>query len=319
MTAIPPPTPPSTAPRVRAPPAPLAAGRGRLAGIAWAGLALVIWASWFPFIRLTVSGALGPLDIATFRVVGGTLVLLPLFLPGARALPRRAWREGIVLALCWGAPFMLLVAYGVRLTSATRGAALVPPIMPIFAGLLVWLTTGERPRRAQVLGYAAILAGAGALVALDPRGAEPGAWRADAMLLAASAGWATYTVRLRRSGLTAVQAATLVCLYSSLVLVPIFLAAGVGHLARASATELVLQVLYHGVLVGGLSVYAFNRAVGAIGPIGAAAVSSLVPVVAVAMAVPLLGEVPGPLGAAAVAVIAAGAFTAARPAVERSR
>lgn len=290
--------------------------RARLAGFAWAALALVIWASWFPLIRFTVSGVLGPLDIVTFRVVGGTLVLVPLFLPEARRLAPRAWAEAVVLALCWGAPFMLLVAFGVRLTSATQGAALAPSMMPIFAGLFAWAAMGQRPRATQALGYAAIVAGAATLVALDPHNGGAGARLGEAMLLTASAGWAIYTLRLRRSGLGAIPAAALVCLYSSLVLVPVYVLSGFGHIALASPTEVALQVLYHGVLVGGLSVYAFNRAVGAIGPLGAAAMSSLVPVVAVLLAIPVLGEVPGPLGAAALALMAAGAFAAAKPAVD---
>ncbi|MDQ2801164.1 MAG: DMT family transporter, partial [Pseudomonadota bacterium] len=74
--------------------------------------------------------------------------------------------------------------------------------------------------------------------------------------------------------------------------------------------EVALQAFYQGVLVSGVSIIAYNRAIALIGPGVAAAVLSLVPVAATVLAIRILGERPTVFTAVAVAVIAAGALLA---------
>lgn len=291
----------------------------RRRGCALAGAALLIWAGWFVVTRLGVTRELGIYDIAALRLGVGALVLLPAFARSARAIPPAAWREGVVLSACWGAPFVLLLSWGVQLSSAAHAAAITPTAMPVFAGLIGWAALGERPGRTRRVGFAVIAAGVLALCAAAPR--APGSvsgrawdtWAGDASLLAASALWAVYTLRVRRAGLAPLQAAALVCLYSSVVYLPIYALSGVSRLDRAGWAEVALQAFYQGVLVSGVSIIAYNRAIALVGPAAAASVTSLVPVAAALLAVPVLGEMPTPLTAAAVACVAAGAYLAARP------
>lgn len=281
----------------------------RVRGLLWAALAVVIWGGFFVVTRLGVTGRLAPVDVVALRFAVGALVLLPAFLPTARRLPARGWAEGAVLAICWGPPFVLLLAYGLRTAHAGFGAALTPGVMPVFAGLLGWWLLGARPGRRQWAGYAVILAALALLGTGANGGAHP--WESAALLLAASVLWALYTVRVRRSGLPALQAAALVCVISAAVTVPACLLSGASRLSEASWTEIGVQAFYQGVLVSGVSVVAFNRAVALLGPAPASAIASLVPVVATVLAVPVLGEIPGPREGLAVAGIAAGVFLAA--------
>jgi drug/metabolite transporter (DMT)-like permease len=287
--------------------------RQRWLGFALALAALLIWSGWFVVTRLGVTRDLGVYDIAALRLGVGALALLPAFLQSARDLPRAAWRAGVVLSVCWGAPFVLLLSWGVQLTSAAHAAAITPTAMPVLAGLIGWAALGERPGRRRWAGFALISAGVLALSStLRTPGRPLDAWLGDASLLAAAGLWAVYTLRVRGTGLTPLQAATLVCLYSSAAYLPIYALSGVSRLGRAPWPELLLQAVYQGVLVSGVSVIAYNRAIGLIGPGAAAAVSSLVPVAAAVLAIPILGEVPTVFTAVAVAAIAAGVLLAAR-------
>lgn len=289
-----------------------AAGR-RWPGFALAFAAMTIWAGWFAVTRLSLTRALGAYDITALRLGVGALVLLPAFLRGARGIPRAAWREGVVLSACWGAPFVLLLSWGTGLSSAAHAAAITPSTMPVFAGLIGWAVLGDRPGRRRWLGYAVICAGVAALPAMQhPAGGAWDAWAANAALLAAAGLWAVYTLRVRRSGLTPLQAAALVCIYSSLAYLPIYALSGVSRLRLAPWPEVALQALYQGVLVSGVSIIAFNRAIALIGPGAAASVVSLVPVVATLLGIPILGEWPTPLTMAAVAAIVAGVLLAVR-------
>ena len=287
-----------------------AAGR-RWLGFVLAFAALTIWAGWFAVTRLSLTRELGAYDIAALRLGVGALVLLPAFLRSARGLPRAAWREGAILSACWGAPFVLLLSWGIGRSSAAHAAAVTPSTMPVFAGVIGWAVLGDRPGRRRWLGYAVICAGVAALPAMGHPAERPwDAWATNAALLSAAGLWAVYTLRVRRAGLTPLQAAALVCLYSSAVYLPIYALSGVSRLGLAPWPEVALQALYQGVLVSGVSVIAYNRAIALIGPGAAASVVSLVPVVATLLAIPILGEWPTPLTTAAVAAIVAGVLLA---------
>src|SRR5580698_5838987 len=108
--------------------------RWRPVGFLWATLSLMIFSGWFVITRFSVTRELQIWDIMALRFGVGALVLAPIILrPGAR-LAAAAWREGLLLCLLWGVPFVLLVALGLRLTSAAQAASIAPAAMPVFAG-----------------------------------------------------------------------------------------------------------------------------------------------------------------------------------------
>ncbi len=289
------------------------APRRRWLGYALAFAALAIWSGWFAVTRLSLTRELGVYDIAALRLGVGALVLLPAFLRSARSIPPRAWREGAVLSACWGAPFVLLLSWGIQLSSAAHAAAITPSMMPVFAGVIGWAVLRDRPGPLRWLGFALISAGVIALSAtLSTPGRPWDAWTGNAALLAAAGLWAVYTLRVRRAGLTPLQAAALVCLYSSAAYLPVYALSGVSRLGLAPWPEVALQALYQGALVSGVSIIAYNRAIALIGPGAASAIVSLVPVMATLLAIPVLGERPTAFTTVAVVVIVAGVLLAAR-------
>ncbi|HEY2134181.1 MAG TPA: DMT family transporter [Acetobacteraceae bacterium] len=219
---------------------------GSFVGFACAVLALLIWSGWFAVTRISVTRTLGPGDIVAFRLVGGALALLPPFLPQIGAIPRRSWADGAAMSLLWGAPFALLVALGVQLTSAAHAAPLTPATMLVFAGMIAWAAFGEFPGRQRLLGFTVIAAG---VVMLNRSFADHGGATAragDAALLGGAVMWDTYTIRLRRSGMKTVQAAAMVCLYSLVIYVPCYALSGVQKLTAAPLPEILLQFVYQG-------------------------------------------------------------------------
>jgi drug/metabolite transporter (DMT)-like permease len=287
-------------------------GEHRTLGFGLAAMALTIWSAWFVVTRLSVTRVLGPYDITALRLGVGAAVLLPGFLRTAPALTPRAWREGAVLAACWGVPFVLLLSWGVQLTSAGYAASLTPSLMPVFAGLIAWAVLGESPGRLRATGFAVTAVGVLALRATARTGDHAaGALAGTAALLAASALWAVYTLRVRRSVLTPLQAAALVCLVSSAAYLPFYALCGVSRLGQVPWRELAFQAVYQGVLVSGVSIAAYSRAIMLVGASAAASVVSLVPVLAAILAVPILGERPGAPALIAIATISAGALLTA--------
>lgn len=288
------------------------AGRG-MEGIAWAALAVSIFSGWFVVTRFAVVRNLEVWDITALRFGVGAVLLLPALFPRGRPLPGWAWKEGLAFAMLWGLPFVLLVAAGLQLTSAAQAASIAPTAMPLFAGVLGAIFLGERHGRRRWAGYAAIVAGQAALLLIGTAVhglPDPGGILA---LLGAAALWAVYTLRFRGSLLTPIQSAALICFWSAVLFLPVYLAAGLSNLGAASAGELLVQGLYQGVLMSAVAVITFNRAVGLLGPAAATGIIALVPVAASTIAIPVLGELPAPAEALAILAIVAGVLLVARP------
>jgi drug/metabolite transporter (DMT)-like permease len=237
-----------------------ASDRRQATGFVWTALALMIFSGWFVITRFSVTRELQIWDIMALRFGVGAFVLAPTILRRGARLPAAAWKEGLLFSLLWGLPFVLLVALGLRLTSAAEASSVAPAAMPGFAGGLGAVFLGDPQGKARWLGYGAIilglicLLGSGAVIDETPNitGLAP--------LLGAALLWAVYTIAFRRSGLSPVQAAALICTWSAILFLPVYVLFGLRRLAQASLSELAVQIVYQGVLMSCLAVGAFNRA-----------------------------------------------------------
>ena len=110
------------------------------------------------------------------------------------------------------------------------------------------------------------------------------------------------------------QAAALICFWSAILFLPIYIFGGLSRLAMASPSEIGLQAVYQGVLMSGVAIVSFNRSVALLGPSAATAIIALIPVVASLAAIPVPGELPSGGECVALAVVVGGVLLAARPA-----
>jgi len=287
-------------------------GPSRIAqGLFWGDLSVVVLSGWFVVTRVGLRQDLRVWDVIALRFGEGALLLTRALLIGRLRLRVQAWPSGILLALLWGAPFILLVGLGLQATSATLTSSVTPTVMPVFAGFSAWIFFGEQPSRCQLCGYGMIAAGLLALVygylEVEDRLNIGGA----AALVTAAVLWALYTLRLPRAGLTPLQAAALICFWSAILYLPPYLGLSLSNLAHASAAELLFQSIYQGVMMSVVALFAFNRAVVLLGSRAAAVIIALVPVTATLLAISILGEWPSWPSATASCIIALGVGLAA--------
>lgn len=288
------------------------AARSRLVGFFWAVLSVTIFAGWFVVTRFSVTRQLQIWDITALRFAIGAVVLAPVLVRRWSSLPVGTWWRGLVLSALWGVPFVLLLALGLKLTSAATASSVAPTLMPVFAGTFAWMFLRERQGGRRWIGYAAILAGVGLLVLAGAVAHGPPSLAGLGALATASAMWAIYTLVFRASGLKAIEAAALICIWSSVLFLPVYVFGGLSSLSLATPGEIALQAIYQGVLVSCVALITFNRAVALLGAGGATATIALLPGIATLLAVPILGETPAPTELAAVVVIVAGVLLASR-------
>ncbi|MDQ0474515.1 DMT family transporter [Labrys wisconsinensis] len=291
------------------------AGLGGRAGLAWGLIAVAIWSGSFVLTRLGMRTSLGACDITALRFGFAGVLMLPVIRREGLALARLGWAGLAVLIAGTGAPYVLLIALGLRFAPAGQAAALVPGPMCAMAAILAAALLHERLAARGWWGVAAILAGSVLIAGLGPGGLDPG----HAAFLAAALLWAGYVLVLRRSGLTALHATAIVAVGSAVLYLPIYAAVLPVGLGQAPLADIVLQAVYQGGLTTVLGLLAFNRAVALLGPVAGAALPALVPVVTLVLAALLLGEAPGLRDIAAAGLIGAGValVTSARTARPR--
>ncbi|WP_306117068.1 MULTISPECIES: DMT family transporter [unclassified Roseovarius] len=269
----------------------LGSSAASLAGYAWMSLAVLIWASW---LVLTSSGrttTLSVMDLASFRAIVPTIVLAPLLWRNRQVVLRIGGMRCLLLS-AYGAPFTLLVGYGLEFAPVAHAGALVPGLMPVFALAFACLIFGEEVGRKQAIAVVLILCGAATILM---RGTEPllaqDMWRGHLLFLAGAVCWACFTVTARRIEISAFLSTGIVGAMSTVVLVPIWVFFDFSRLSTAHGADIAFQVVFQGVIAGLVSMFAFGRALNLIGA-RASALSALTPGVAALLAVPILGQIP---------------------------
>lgn len=271
-----------------------------------AALAALIAAAYPVATRAGVTGSFTAEELVTLRFGVGALLFLPYVLAQFRAISREAWLRGVPLTLFQGAGMGALVICGLQFAPANHQAALGPGVCSSWVALLGFLVFARRPSRRIVIGTTLCALGVLALTYFGPGKHNPAVLGGDAMFLAASALGALYVLQLRSWGVSAMQAAAIVTMYSGLIVVPWHLWSSPEPLWRAPPLELLWQTLWQGVLIGCVSLIALNHAITRLGAERSSAMVALVPVLSAVLALLFLGEVPSTAEVLAILVISAG-------------
>jgi len=275
-------------------------------GYVAAAIAVLITASYPVATRAGVTGSFAPHELVTLRFGVGALLFLPYLLLHWRKVGRAAWLQGLPLTLFQGAGMGALVICGLQLAPANHAAALGPGVNPAWVALLGFVVFAKRPSSRIVVGATLCAIGVLALAWWGSAERNMTVLAGDAMFLTASALGALYVLQLRNWGVSAIQGAAIVSLYSALVVVPWYLWSAPAPMWRVAPLELCWQVLWQGVLIGCISFVALNHAISRLGAERSSALVALVPVLAAVLGFIFLGEVPSATEIAAFVAISAG-------------
>ncbi|MBZ6074803.1 DMT family transporter [Microvirga puerhi] len=283
----------------------------RRALLGWsAGLVtVIIWAFWMVGTRHAVTHQLPPAAVGIVRFAVPAVVLAPF-----------VWRVGLwpkglpvkvgLGLLCSGAPFFLIAATGMQYAPAADIGPLLPGTMPLFVALIGWLVFGEKLGGLRLLGFALILAADLCVAGQSLFQTGTGAWRGHLLLLSGACLWGIYTHAYRRSGLTALQAAGLIGLWSVLLLLPFGAAPLIQAASNGLLGSILIQALLQGFLSGVVAIVLYGYAIDRLGPSRAAALSPLGPVLAALLAIPMLNEIPSLAATVGIAFAALGVVLA---------
>lgn len=274
-------------------------------GYVLAAIIIVIWTGFMLVSRLGGTGSLTPFDVAAIRLGTAGIIVLPLWLRAGRA--SLLDRKVIALTVTGAFGYTLLAYSAFRLAPTAHAGILMPGFQPFAMAFCAWAVMGERPSPQRWIGIAIIAFGAATLgFGVFQDGIAT--WGGDSMFVGASFCWALYTVLARRWGISPWDVTINVAMLAALVYLPIYLVALPKSIASASLGEIALQTAYQGVLAAVIQMVIYMRAVELLGPSRMGVLMALVPPLAAAAAVPVLGEAVTPIIIASLLLVSIGVF-----------
>ena len=255
-------------------------------------IVMALWAGNF----IVVKGALGTLPPVGFTALRYGLASLSLLVlmrwrDGAIRLPHGDIRSIAVLGIIGFGIYQIVWVVALQTIPAGDSALLIATT-PVMTALLAMATGADSPNRVKLVGAIVSFLGV-ATVIVAGQGLNLGASvGGDLLTLAAAACWAIYTVRgatiLRRQ--TALMTTTWAVVAGTLFMAPI----GIAQMATADLSaigpSMVLSVIYAGTLAAGVPNVVVFHGVKLLGPTRISALQTLVPALAVVLAVIFLGE-----------------------------
>lgn len=271
-------------------------GAGILAMLIYAGL-LIVGRHGATATPLTVY------DLAGLRMGVAALCTLPL-LVYFRPSGLTVWRIGVVSM--GGAPFAVALFAGLTFAPVANAAIVVNGTLPILTALLSWAWIGERPTRGQWIGIALVFAGVAATSGDAVAFGGPGQWRAYLLFLGAAASAAIFFTAIRAWRLSMIELMAALTIGNTVVYVPLWLLFLPSGLSTASWPDIALQGIYQGVLAAFIAGLCQAHASRIIGATRQSAILAAAPGIALFIAIPLLGELPGTVAVIGVAVVTGG-------------
>jgi len=295
-----------------------------LQGAAWGLFAISIWVGWILLTRYGVTSSLSPFDITALRFACAGLLLLPIVIKRGWGLRLLGFRTWLIICAGAGVPYVLIASGGLQFAPAAHAGALIPGTMPLWASLLAIKLLHEKISGPRRLGLMLIPVGIVIFVGAGLTHFETGYWRGHLLFLLAAMCWASFTAAMRQAslkGFSALHAAAVVSVVSAVWYLPIYALLLPHRIAEAPMEAIIIQTIYQGIFVSIISLFAYARAVSLLGASLGASFASLVPVLAMLAAIPLLGEVPKPIDYLGITAVTIGVFlsSGAYQAVFKSR
>lgn len=282
-----------------------------LRGAAWGLFAISIWVGWILLTRYGVTTSLSPFDIAALRFACAGLLLAPIVWRDGWGVRQIGWKLWMIICVGAGVPYVLIASGGLQFAPAAHAGALIPGTMPLWTALLALIFLHEKIAGPRRVGLFLIPIGIVTLLGSGLSHFETGHWRGHLLFLTAAICWASFTAAMRVAslkGFTALQAASVVSVVSALWYLPVYALFLPHRIAEAPLSAVVIQTIYQGIFVSIISLFAYARGVSILGASLGASFASLVPVLAMLLAIPLLGEVPMLIDYVGIAAITIGVF-----------
>lgn len=284
--------------------------RGRMLASLGMLLCVLIYGSNFAISRHGLLNGLSNHDMLALRFLTAGLLLLPVFFAsglghGLRTCAGVGWGRGLVLVVMSGFPMSYLMITGLTMAPAAHGATIGPGTVTVIGVLGSVILFGAIVTRNLVVGIAMVLAGLGLLGWYGSVNAASGVMLGDLCFLGVGLVWGGYPLAIQYWKVDGLKATAVVSVVSMLYL-PIYALLYFRGFDVAPWWVIVLHAFNQGVLNVIVGLWIWGWAARVLGASVVGRFPPLIPVAGTLMAVPVLGEIPGPLQVMAIVLIVGG-------------
>lgn len=250
---------------------------------------MCVWGGFTLLSRLNASWNISAWDVTALRFALAFCILMPILI--YRKNTGFLWhKEPVVLALFGGVAYCLSAYSAFIYAPAAHAAIFLNGCIPLCTAVAAFLIY-KQPFDRHIWASLSIMMLALALMGylLSQQSGNPFGI-GDGLFFLAAVWWGIFTVLLRQSTLTAWQAMCSVAIWSAIIYLPIYLLFLPKRLGDAQIEHLVIQTLFHGVMVVIVATLAYVEAIKRLGAFKTGSLVTLAPFVAAILAVPLLNE-----------------------------
>ncbi len=277
---------------------------GRRSALDWVLLAALVamWGSSFMFIKIGIATVPTSTLVAARLVLGALILLIVVYLRGARLPPLRqnggkVWGNYVILALLGNCIPFTTITWGQQRTDSAL-AGILMAVMPLATMVLAhFFVKGEHMTRNRVIGF--ILGFAGIMVLMGPpvldrvAGQSLARWSQLAILLGALCYAANSVLtRILARGDDVLVASAAMLLIASVMALPVALVVDKPWQVAPGIASL-SAIVWLGVGPTAIATVVYFKLIASAGPTFMSLVNYMSPAVAVFLGVVLLGEAPG--------------------------
>lgn len=246
---------------------------------------VMIWSGWIIVSSWGVHQNLTAWDITFLRFTTAAIITAPLLYQKRANLRRVFSLKATLCGLGCGFPYTMASFFGLSSAPAQNVGVIVNGLLPLLAAALSYLWIKQQISREKLFGIA-LIGLANALILFEGGGAN---LLGSFFLFCAALFLAGYSVSLSIWKIPVDIMVVAVPWTNALLFFPIWLFAPKG-IQAATMNEILLQVLFQGVLVSVAALFLMTYAISEIGSVSAATLMGIVPVVTAVLAFLILHE-----------------------------
>lgn len=261
----------------------------RTQGYVFVFITMCIWGGFTIFSRLNAHWHISAWDLVAMRFAIAFTILMPILIY-KKDLAFLWHPRAVILALTGGLAYCFTVYTAFLHAPAAHAAIFLNGFIPLCTAVAAYVFFKQTFDKHTWLSLMIMLSALAVMSYLMLNEQASSFGLGDLLFFFSAVWWGLFTVLLKQWKLSAWHAMASVAIWSTLIYLPIYLLFIPKHFQEVEAVHLLVQGLFHGVLVVIVATLTYIAAIQRLGAFKTGSIVTLAPFIAAALAVPLLNE-----------------------------
>ena len=261
----------------------------RTQGYLFVCITMCIWGGFTILSRLNLHWHVSAWDLVAMRFAIAFIILMPV-LVYKKDLAFLWHPRPIILALTGGLAYCLTVYTAFLQAPAAHAAIFLNGCIPLCTAVAAYLLFKQPFDKHTWLSLSIMLSALGLMSYLMLHEQASAFGIGDILFFLSAVWWGIFTVLLKQWKLSAWHSMASVAIWSALIYLPIYILFIPKHFQEAEPVHLLVQGVFHGVLVVIIATLTYVAAIERLGAFKTGSIVTLAPFIAAVIAVPLLNE-----------------------------